>query len=283
MGIFSGLEGMGIDLNAQDLFADDKQEPKQTAEQLRQAEIKKKEDEEKDLLIRKSYSCPCCSADFKSLTVKANKGRLLDQDIDLRPKYDQIDKLKYAVVLCPECGYAARTQVFPELSSKQAKLVKEKISTSFKRITDDPDTYSYDTAITRYQMALANAVVKGAKSSEKAYLCLMMAWVFRGKKADPSVAGNAVEEKRCEASEAELLKNALEGFSKARGTENFPMCGMDQYTIDYILAALFYETKTYDKAMLLLSELLTSQMVNSRIKDKARDLKDRIVEDSKKG
>ncbi|MCR5488070.1 MAG: DUF2225 domain-containing protein [Lachnospiraceae bacterium] len=281
MGIFSGLEGLGIDLKEQDLFADKSKEPKISPEQQRLEEMKKKEEEEKDLLIRKSYVCPCCSKNFKSLTVKANKGRLLDQDIDLRPRYDEVDKTKYEVVMCPECGYAARVQIFNELSEKQAKLVREKISQSFKSKTEDPDIYTYDESIMRYQMALANAMVRGLKSSEKAFLCLKMAWVIRGKKEHENFPADSPEVKKTEEMEQELLKNALEGFAKARSSESFPMCGMDQYTVDYILAALFYENHDYNRCLHMISELLTSQMTNPRIKEKARNLKDLIASEKK--
>ena len=36
----------------------------------------------------------------------------------------------------------------------------------------------------------------------------------------------------------EILKNALDGFVEARQTEDYPMCGMDEITVEYLLAVL---------------------------------------------
>ena len=67
----------------------------------------------------------------------------------------------------------------------------------------------------------------------------------------------------------------------ARQSEEFPIAGMDASTLDYLIAALAVETDDLDTASKMVSELLTSRVANSRIKDKARNLKDMIAE--KKG
>ena len=59
------------------------------------------------------------------------------------------------------------------------------------------------------------------------------------------------------------------------------MCGMDEITIDYLLAVLAARFKKYDIASRLISSILTSPMANARTKEKARDLKDQIVADIK--
>ena len=40
-----------------------------------------------------------------------------------------------------------------------------------------------------------------------------------------------------------IYQQAYEGFMKAMSTEMFPMCGMDQCTVDYLLAAMAYHFK----------------------------------------
>ena len=143
--------------------------------------------------------------------------------------------------------------------------------------------YSYDHAKKLYQLALANAVVKKAKNSEKAYICLKTAWVVRGEtqRLDPSAADYENKKKENDAQERELLTNALNGFVMARQSEDFPIAGMDSTTLDYLIAALAYETDQFDIASKMISELLTSRTANSRIKDKARMLKELMAE--KKG
>ncbi len=281
MGILSGLGNMGIDIKNGDLFAEEKkEEPKISPEELKRAEEAKKHAEEADNLLKKTFVCPICGGEFKALTVKANRARLIAQDVDLRPKYEKFDALKYAAVMCPNCGYAARGQVFNSVTAKQKTIIREKIASNFFENYDDEnmDVYDYDTAINHYQMAIGTAIVKNAKFSEKAYICLQTAWIVRGKKESlnkeaPDYA-KLLEE--CKENEKELLQNAMEGFLKARSSEDFPMCGMDEYTIDYIIAALCYECNKPEAATKILSELISSRTANSRIKDKARDLKDLI-------
>ena len=73
------------------------------------------------------------------------------------------------------------------------------------------------------------------------------------------------------------MKNALEGFLGARRTETFPMCGMDELTVDYLIAALATVFEQYDVAKKLLGNILVSMVASNRLKDKARDLKDTIA------
>ena len=273
---------MGIDVKDGSLFAEDK---KKTAEAAAAAEEKDPVALEAEELLKRTATCPVCGKEFQYLSVKANRVRLLGQDIDLRPKYEQLDSLKYNVIMCHECGYAARVQSFKDVSTKQKQMIREKIGANYRNDDHDEDktTYDYDTAIRRYQRALGTAIVKGAKSSEIAYLCLQTAWIVRGKREslDKNSPSYEADFKECVANENELLNNSLEGFKKARSSEDFPMCGMDEYTVDYIIAAVAVKCGQNDVATRLLSELIVSKTANNRIKDKARTLKDLIMEQKK--
>ena len=242
----------------------------------------RKEPEEKDFLFDKSYTCPVCDTEFKTKTIKVGKAKLLGTDSDLRPKYDKVDSLKYDIILCPHCGYAALARYFKVITPPQAKLVKENISKGFKAIPEHP-IYSYDDAMERYKLALANAIVKRGKASEKAYICLKMAWIARGKMEQLDITDAAYDEQMrlCQADEMELLKSALEGFLAARQSESFPMCGMDETTVDYLISVTAIKFEKYDVAAKLISGILLSPNANARMKDKARDLKQQIL-DAKK-
>lgn len=291
MGVFSGLNNFGIDMG-EDIYGDNKAKNNADADARAAAaaaeaeaahkaaeEKKKKDAEEPNYLLARSYTCPVCDKPFKSLAVKANRARVVSHDVDLRPVYDPVDSLKYNVISCPYCGYSALTRVFPNITNNQKKMVKEKISSAFKpaAVISENGVYSYDEALGRMQMAFATAMATVAKSSEKAYLCLSMSWLVRGQREH---LGNADSDKleELQMAEDELQKKALEGFVYARQTEDYPMCGnMDQYTVDYIIAALFYKSKDYDKALKLLPEIIVSASASKGIKDRARDLKEKII------
>ena len=118
-------------------------------------------------------------------------------------------------------------------------------------------------------MALANAIVKKTKASEKAYICLKTAWLLRSKAEhlDQDLPDYEAQKKQCEDGENEFLRNALDGFMTARRSEGFPMCGLDQSTVDYLIAVTAVRFGQHEVA---------GRLVNPRMKDRARELK-RIV------
>lgn len=274
MSILSGLGNLGLsNLESADVFEEEK--PKTKEEEAKKQTID-------DFVFDKKYSCPVCYEEFMNPTMKGGKVKMVGQDSDLRPKYEPIDPIKYDVIVCPKCGYAALTRYFDKIMPPQAKLVKENVSKSFKGIKHVLDM-SYDEAIERYQLALANAIVKKAKASEKAYLCLKMAWVVRAKIEAldidmPDYDSQVTEFKN---DEMELLKNALDGFINARQTEDFPMCGMDETTVDYIISVTAVKFERYDIASKLIAGIITNPSANPRVKDKARDLKEQILASKK--
>ncbi len=275
-GILSGLAGLGLNnLENMEIYEKPKSD---TAEQKVVAKL-----EEKDLIYDKTFSCPVCGKNFSSKIMKSGKAKLIGTDPDLRPRYDGIDMAKYEVEMCPNCGYSALSRFFTGLSGGQIKLIQEHISSKVQLHPHGGETYTYEEAMERYKLALACAVVKRARASEKAYICLKSGWLLRGYAEYQKENGldNPSPESLKE-EEDEYLLNAYNGFVEARQNESFPMCGMDEVTIDFLLAELAYRFKKYDVASRMVASILTSVSANARTKDKARDLKDRILADLKK-
>ena len=277
-GLLSGLSGLGLDnLENMDIYKNEEKEKQKK-------EIVAPKVEEKDLIYDKTFECPVCGESFSAKIMKSGKARLLKTDQDLRPQYDGIDAAKYDVELCPHCGYAALSRYFTTVGSAQAKLIKEHISQRVQLHPHTGDTYTYEEAVERYKLALANAVVKRAKASEKAYICLKSAWLLRGyaesleKEEEPD--RKKLSDLRTQ--EAEYLENAYNGFTEAMQTEDFPMCGMDEITVEYLIGVLAARFKKYDVASKMVANILTSPTANNRTKDKARELKEQILADLKR-
>lgn len=279
-GLLSGLEGFGLsNLENMDLY----EKPKEKAAAAGAAAVvQQPQVQEQDFLFDKSFTCPICDKEFKSRTVKVGKAKLIGTDPDLRPKYEQVDLLKYDIIMCPNCGYATLSRFFKFITSPQAKRIKEMISANFKP-REYKEVYTYDEALDRYKVALANAVVKMAKPSEKAYICLKSAWLLRGKGESLDKADSEYETKKkaIDDEEREFLKNALDGFLAARQSENFPMCGMDEPTVDYVIAVTAAKFEQFDVSSKLVASIIASTSANPRMKDKARDLKDEIMKQIK--
>lgn len=272
--LLSGLESLGLGNMANiDLYGDGKEEAKKEEAPKGPAPVN-----EEDLILDKTCKCPLCDHEFKTKMVKTGKAKLLSQDLDLRPRYSDIDSLKYGVIVCPICGYASMAKTFPLLTSPQGKLIKEQISVSFTGLGPEHPIYTYDDAIMRHKLALVSTVVKRGKTSERAYVCLLLAWLTRGKRETlPADAPNReATERQLKLEELDFLGKARDGFMDAFSKESFPLCGLDECTSIYMISALLAETGMHEEALRWTSRLITSQSANDRIKERARNLKEMI-------
>lgn len=272
--MFSGLEKLGLGmLSEMDLYEEEGEKETTPAETATKQEIKKHKEE--DALFDKGYCCPVCDSNFKVRSVRVGKARMIGSDIDLRPRYEDIDPIKYDVIVCSHCGYASLSRYFAHITPPQIKLIRTSISPYFKGIDDKGKTYSYDEAIMRYELALANSVVKKSKASEKAYACLKIAWLKRGQAENLPEEMQERDKKLTQLKNEEktYIKKAYEGFLVAMAKEMFPICGMDEWTYTYLVAELGYECEDYAKSLKLLSDLVVSKVASPKLKDKARDLR----------
>ena len=93
MGILSGLARFGLGkLEDMELYEEPKKEDGGAEAKKAPAAV-----QEQDFLFDKSCTCPICDKEFKSRTVKVGKAKLSGSDLDLRPRYEQIDLLKYTI------------------------------------------------------------------------------------------------------------------------------------------------------------------------------------------
>lgn len=286
MSILSGLEKFGLGkMEEADVY--EKEKASEDAANGNAPEGAKQNNQpsisEAELLFEKKCECPVCDEKFLTKTVRTGRIRMISQDSDLRQKYP-VDVLKYDAIVCPNCGYAALNRFFKYMQPAQAKMIQENISKNFHGLEEKGDIYTYDDAIERHKLALASAVVKKAADSEKAYICLKTAWLFRGKAESlPKDMENYKEEVRAlKKQEIELLNNACEGFSSAYSKEDFPMCGMDELTLEYLMADLCRRTGRFDESGRYISRVLTNRSANERIKNKARDVKELLEKDKER-
>lgn len=279
--LFSGLEKFGLgSLDMDNLFDD---EPKKEEKKVVVKEEKVVEEpKEQDYLLQKTVTCPVCDHAFQTIAVKASKARRVGADRDLRPHYQGIDTLKYNITSCPYCGYTSMNKYFQHLSPIQIKMIREGVSSKFQPSTTFvPEVYTYEYALDKYKLSLYNTVVKRGKVSEKAYTCLNMAWLCRGK-AEEMIASGMDESSQgvmlTRKEEMEYYQQAYDGLLKAVASESFPICGMDSPTMDMLLAQMSFTLGKFEMASKIVSRLLTSSNTTRNIKDKALDLKQEIID-----
>ncbi|MDO4512404.1 MAG: DUF2225 domain-containing protein [Lachnospiraceae bacterium] len=239
---------------------------------------------EAELLFDKTYTCPVCDRQFKAKTVRSGKVRTNGTDFDLRPRHVQVDAIKYEAIMCPHCGYAAMNRYFDAILPVHRKLIREKIGESFQeRNEENLPYYTYDVALEHYKLVLLNNMVKGAKSSELAYTCVKIAWLYRGlaENLDPADPEYELTKEHAGKEEKNYQKKAYQGFVKARMEEDYPMAGMDESTCNYLTAALAIEVGEYDMASRFISQIMGSHTASGRIKDKCYDLKTELTKRQK--
>ncbi len=282
MNLFEGLEKFG--LQAQNVGSLFEEEKKTATEADGSAEPIEEIPTEDEFLLEKSVRCPVCDKVFRAKMVKSGRVKRLEPDQDLRPRFQYIDTNKYDTLSCPHCGYTAISRYFEYLSAIQLKLIKEQICANFKPVGEEPEVFDYDYAIGRYKLALYTTIVKKGKTSEKAYTCLKIAWLFRGKaeSLDTEAPDYEVILKTCKEQEELFYQQAYEGFMKAVSNEMFPICGMDQTIMDYLLAYMSAHFKRYDVASKCISNILGSVTAQNKTKERARDLKEQIVAEIRK-
>lgn len=280
MNLFAGLEKFGLKAEGTTNLFEEEKKVTTTADGTQKEEIP----DEDSFLLDKAIRCAVCDKVFKTKIIKNGRVKRMEPDLDLRPRFEYIDTLKYNVVSCPYCGYTALNRYFEHLSTGQRKLIKEQVSANFRAdASADPIVLDYDMAIERYKLALFNAIVKKARTSEKAYICLNIAWLYRGQaETITGTEEEAVKKKaECKEQEEAFYQQAFEGFMKAVSSEDFPMCGMDSCTVDYLLATMAYHYKKYDVASKCIARIQATASASKKMKDRAYDLKEKIVAEIK--
>ena len=283
MGLLSGLEKFGLEqMDTTNLFEDEK---KPKAEQQGQADAPKKEKHlETEFLLLKSIRCPVCDHVFRTRLVKTGRVKRLEPDFDLRPRFAYIDTNKYDVSSCPKCGYTAINRYFSHITSGQVKLIDQGVHSKFKANTlvnaeDALEAYTYEEAIEYCKLALYCTMVKKGSTSEKAYECLKLSWLYRGWREKLESEGTNDRELLSNVKEEEdaYYKQAYEGFMKAIASESFPMCGMEESTVNILLANMAFKLEKYDVSSKLVSAILASRVASRSVKDRAMTLKEEII------
>ena len=283
MNLLSGMEKFGFSMDEElDILKDDSNKQGAKFAKSTAAPVTH---EEKEFLLDKKVSCPVCDKEFHIRAVATSRLKRLEPDFDLRPNYQYIDTLKYDFMSCPHCGYSAMASTFAKLDTARVKLIRNEFCPNFKPQREElPEIYSYEYAIEKYKLVLICTMKKKAKMSEKAYVCLKLAWLRRAQLAELKKAENPDKElmEQVKKEYEGFYAQAYEGFMKALSTETPPYCGMASEAVEFMLANMSYKLGKYEAASKLVARLIQSPNTNHKIKDKCSDLKQEIIAAMKK-
>ena len=216
----------------------------------------------KNILYDKSRTCPLCRHNFTSKAIKVGKNRLISVDEDLYAHYDIVNPLLYDIIVCPECSYSATTKNFDSLMSRHRKLLQD----TFKKHSihnNFSEFVSISEAISMHKLALLSSITKKSKIGEQAYIALHISWLYRD-------LGDKSNERL-------FTDRAYCGFNEALSTEHFPIQGLDEATLLYMLAAMAHNLGYNSESKKILSSLIVMSGLSTRLKDHILTLKQKIL------
>lgn len=212
-------------------------------------------------IFDKIIDCPVCAQKFSTKAVKVNSPRIASRDSDFFINYSVVSPYLYEVWICNHCGYAAMKSDFDKIKNFQKELVIKKITTKW-RSRVYPEIFTEKIAIERYKLALINSIEIERPKSTQGMLLLKIAWMYRILKDEKS--------------ELSALESALDCFLEAYSNENFPVYGMQKDSFTYLIGELNRRLNRSSEALKWYSTVITTIGASQRIKEMARDGKDKI-------
>lgn len=215
-------------------------------------------------MFNRQVACPACDTKISVPAVKNSALRLVKRDSDSLAYYKDINPLFYEVWQCNHCGYAAlKTQFTRVLNQQQIDVINAKVSARWQGRTN-PSIIDLDTALSRFKMALYCMELCQPGDIELALIFLKLGWLLR-------LHGDEEREALC-------LRAAVNRFRNLYEIGDFPIAGMDEINLMYMMADLYHRSGDDTEAKLWLSRLMVRKDAKPVLKEKARDLKDLINE-----
>jgi uncharacterized protein (DUF2225 family) len=195
-----------------------------------------------DRLYSKTIQCPACLKNIKVIKVKQKACKIKSKDTDFCVYYENFNPILCEPWVCENCGYSALSDKFEALPIKDAKLIREFITSKWNKRSFSEER-TIETAIDALKLVLLNLNVRNAKSSDFAKVCMRIAWLYRFK--------NDTKEK-------EFIQFALDKYMQAYETERFPIDKLDEFTCIYMIAELNRRLSNYDESLKWFSKLISS-------------------------
>ncbi|WP_426348412.1 DUF2225 domain-containing protein [Alloiococcus sp. CFN-8] len=208
----------------------------------------------------KTIKCPLCHREFKEPALKTSSLRILKRDSDNFTYYKGETPYFYEVFLCNGCGYAAMNNDFNNMKDYQKEKILKNITVKWTpRAYNTP--YDERIAIERYKLALITTIISEGKKSTIGMILLRIAWMYRS---------------LGEAEELLYLKEALTALEEAYNLEEFPIYNLDELNLKYLLGELNRRLGNDIEALKYLGDVITSSKATPRLKNLARDQRDKI-------
>lgn len=194
------------------------------------------------LFYNAKKQCPLCNSNFFVAQLRSRL-QFIKQEADFNRIYEGTNPLYLSIWFCPHCGYAAQDTFFDSITEKQKRIVKEFLENVDVKVAF-PGSRSREQAIELFKLAIYYAELMDVAKSRIAGLYLRLAWLYR-EAQDNKLENIAIEK-------------ALYYYEKALDKDLFPVGNMTEFTVEYLIAQLYYHTGNIKKSVNGLQKLLSN-------------------------
>lgn len=174
------------------------------------------------LLYDKQIVCPLCRNKFTTKKVRTRTLKMVKRDDDFCVIYKDINPTYYHIFVCAECGYSSTEGEFSDLSKNDKEILEGSIRSKWKKRHFE-GVRSFEEAEEIYKLAILIGQLLKKTRGYIGSLCLKLAWIYRQE-----------NDKR----EQEFLQYALDFFEDAYQNERFPVSGLDEVELSYLIGEL---------------------------------------------
>jgi len=208
-------------------------------------------------LYDKEVSCHVCNMKFSTKKARIRKIPVDKKDADFHIWYKEINPVFYNVWVCPNCGFSITESEHKPLSTEQKSLVLKNVGVKWNK-RDFGSERTWDQAVETHKLALFMGQLLGKPNGYLGGLSLRIAWLYR-------------EQKNSE--EDHYLLHALNYLEKAYAEETFPIAGLDEVSLSYLIGELKRVTGKPKEAIFWYNRALEHPDIKNKrlIQLKARD------------
>jgi len=205
-------------------------------------------------------TCPVCG---KSTRIVKVRSRLLAThvDRDFCAHYKDFNPYYYTIWVCEHCGFATDEKRFlspmPEKHRAMLQEFMQQRNVKFGFL----EVRGHAEAVASFKLAIFFAEMLKAQLSQQAGLTLELAWLFRFS-----------EEKE---KEDAAIRRAIDLYDLSLMNERYPVGGLTDTTVIYLIGALYYHLGDIEKATQYLSRIIgdhESRIQERKLYERARDL-----------
>ena len=178
-------------------------------------------------LFDKELDCPVCVNHFVTKKPRLRKLPVDKKDSDFHIWYKEINPVHYNVWVCPNCGFSATESEFKKLTTDEKTAVLKNVSLKWNK-RDFGGIRTTEMAFETHKLALIIAQLLNKSKGYLGGLCLRLAWLYRERE-------NAEQE-------TIYLNYALEHLEDAYTHESFPIAGLDEVSLSYLIGELKRKT-----------------------------------------